>query len=158
MSERKKGRLIVVLLGVICVLAAVLILVLTLKATRWTAIIREVSVQADAGDAQNRKSLRETVEVTYVDANGKEQTASGIRVKRKSGQSLPQAGDTIQITGRWFKREYRPGTPVAAALVLLAAGLCLIVGGIRFGRRRKQPAEPKTKTEQPAKTESKAKT
>ena len=156
MSAGKKVARIGIIIGLIMILGSVLVIVMTAKTDHYSATVTEITktYRTRASGNSTKKHYNEDVSVTFINSEGQQIQAQGVRIKRTTEQKLPEVGETIEVTsGLTGVKEYRVLTVYAAAGSVIFVGLLVIFSTVRVSRRARkkraeaQQPEPESKPE-----------
>lgn len=140
MSEEKKGRRLTIIIGLIFILIAALLIVVTAKADHYTATITEITdhYTTHKSGKSNKVRHNEKVTVIFVDDEGKKSEAKDVRIQRSSRTQLPKVGETVEVSKSILGvKEYRTMRQYSTAATLIAVGFILIFVSIKVGRKKK---------------------
>ena len=132
MSDEKKGKLVVVLLGVAMLIIGALTIVYAAKTRHYTATVTEITNTKSRSGSKSKRKYYEWVTVTYKDDSGTEKTAEDVRLKRSVESSLPKVGDTIEVKGTAKITEYSIISYIGTAATLIIVGLVLLIRGLTY--------------------------
>ena len=131
MSSSKKGVLISLGIGIVMLLIAAVIFIVTVKIPKYTATIQEIKTSYESwDDNSNDRVYKERVVLTYTDSEGQNVTDDDVLIKRDRQKDLPGVGDTVTVVHLLFgAREHSLIGPIAGIAVLLILGLYFLIPG-----------------------------
>ena len=148
MTAQKKMKRIAIILGLILILVSVLVIVVTAKTDHYTATVTEITKTYRTRATGNRSIKRNNEEVTviFVNGDGEQSKAKGVRIKRSSETQLPEVGETIEVTdGLTGVKEYRALTAYTSGGTMIVVGILIIFLSFRVGRKdQKEPESGET--------------
>jgi hypothetical protein len=111
MSDRKKGAMVAVWLGLLFMAAGLLTMLVSIRIPHYTADITEITdtyTTRQLTGSGSKRRYNESVTVIYTDNEGNQKEAAKVRVKRSSESQLPQIGDKIEVK-EVFRKAYSNG-------------------------------------------------
>ncbi len=141
MSDEKKGKLVVIGIGLIMMVIAVLVFLYAAKTEHYTATITEITNTKTTSSSKGKTKYHEYVSVTFTDGSGSERTGSNIHLKSSVKSTLPEVGDTIEVKGKNKVSEYNLTSYMATVFVMGIVGLILVIRGLVYKPKPKKQSK-----------------